>query len=263
MSMLTLGPSALFVNHQGQPGGAGPSPRIWGWIQGQMGAPDGCSIVHKDEDGFNFMDSDGYEAVGTFAESTTEEGGVVTSSDQEAYLSRHGGQGKIDDTADNLARFTAFEARVKLASVSTTVFAGLATPSIAAANALTATTVADNNFIGAFHRQADAGQVGLLYRKAGQAAQIKSYQASQASTPVLTAGNWHKIGWTYRPGRNFEGGRIRTYIDNILCAELVTEADMAATTFPANTVLAPFIGFHGAAATANSVDWFYFVQTRK
>lgn len=285
--------NALYTLHQGQSGGRGLSPRLWGKAYGQMLSPDGASNAFMIGDDFlNFGGHspaiDGTTALpsatipgpngyGVYTDTTTSacsiapiataSGGVCriatgATDNHEAWLTAMGNLGvfgAISDTAGS-DKLTIFEARVRVGQVANNggaFFLGLAEEGLAAADTKADDTgvMASKDFIGFNTIHSDGDLLSINYRKAG------ADQQSVGSGSALTASTWTKLGFVYDP-KEVASKRIKFFIDNVEQSDYVTGDNIAASTFPDGEELVFLAGIKngGAAASTLDIDWWQFFQ---
>lgn len=271
--------NALYTLHQGQVGGRGLSPRVWGKARDQLLSPDGSSPSFMFGD--DFLNHPTVAAAGTnfngYAVAidtgdtgnpvATETGGVVrmatAATDNNEIWMTSGGNlgvlGKISDTAAD-AKLTIFEARIRFTQVADNggaVFVGLAEEGLAAANTKVDDTgvMADKDFIGFNTIHANGDLLSINYKKEGQT------QQAVGSGSAIAAATWYKLGFVYDPLEP-TSRRISFFIDNVEQTDYVTGTNIAAATFPDAEELAFLIGIKAGAAGVASVDidWWNFYQ---
>jgi len=285
--LLGVQANSLFVVHQGQTGGRGLSPRLWGKVLGGQGlSPDGLSNGYSFADDFmNFGAvapavsgaTEGvtggygyYVDTATTANSITQVadavGGVIrlasTATDNhETWLTSGGNTGVLGVISDTAGadKLLIFEARVRFTQVGNTynAFVGLSEEALADNDTVTdAGALASKDLIGFSVLEADGDALNFVYRKAGQTA-----QTAIAGVQALTAATWYKVGFVYDPTA-LTANRIRVFVDNVEHATKVTGTNIAAATFPDGEELAFLAGVKNGTASANSIDidWWAFYQ---
>lgn len=286
--MLALPTNALFVTHQGQDGGAGLSPRLWGRVTGQMLTPDGQVPGFFVSDDFANHPAAAPAISGTTAgviggygyyvdtatsacsikQIATASGGVVqwatgATDNHEAWLTAGGNTGvfgAISDTAGS-DKLTVFEARFQVGQITNTynTFIGLAEEGLAAADTVTdAGALASKDLIGFWVLEADGDALNFGYRKAGQSA-----VTTISGVKALSASTWYKVGFIYDP-KEVASKRIKVYVDNVEQSTYVTATNIAAATFPDGEELTFLAGLKNGSAAAHTmnVDWWAFYQER-
>lgn len=273
--MFNLSPSALFVTHQGQDGGAGLSPRLWGKISGQGYTPDGQTPGFFVSDNFLLTKIDGdntngyglyADTGGTVTQLATASGGVIrittdTTDNDEVWISAGaatGVFGAVSDTAGS-DKLTVFETRVRFPQVGNTYNAiiGLSEEGLAAADTVTdAGALASKDLLGFWVLEADGDALNFGYRKAGQTA-----QTTISGVQALVANTWYKLGFVYDPAAP-ESKKISVFIDNVEQSTYVTATNIAAATFPDGEELTFLAGVKNQTTTASAldIDWWAFYQ---
>lgn len=275
--MFTLSPNALFVTHQGQDGGAGLSPRLWGKLNGQMFTPDGQQPGFYVWDDFlnTKIDADntnGYQYYadtgGTVTQITGVPGGVINittdnTDNDEVWIAAGGGTGVLGTISDTAGsdKLTIFEARVKFTQVTDTynAFIGLAEEGEADGDTITdAGALASIDLLGFWVLEADGNSLNFGYRKAGQTA-----QTTISGVQALTAATWYKLGFVYDPLAP-AAKRISVFVDNVEQSKYVTATNIAAATFPDGEFLTFLAGVKNQTTTISSIyiDWWAFYQAR-
>lgn len=202
---------------------------------------------------------------GSIAQLAGEITGVIrlstsTTDNHETWLSSCGNAGvlgMISDTAGS-KYLQAFEARVRFGQVTDTFnsFVGMSEEGLAAADTVSdAGAMASKDFLGFRVLEADGDELDVYYSKAGQTGQelIDGVQALAAST-------WYKLGWLYDPFEIDPAKRLKFFVDNAEQSTYVTDALIAAATFPDGEELAILLGLKNGAAAAKTldVDWVAF-----
>lgn len=284
--MFGLNSNALYVTHQGQAGGRGLSPRLWGKVNGQSLAPDGQTnafLIGDDflnfgaiapgisgttagvENGYGYYVDTATSAC-SISQMATVSGGAINialgaTDNHEAWLTSGGNTGvlgAISDTAGS-DKLTIFEARILVGQITDVynLFVGLSEEGLAAANtaADSGGAMASKDFIG-FNVSESAGEtLNFVYRKAGQ-----SLVTPIAGVQTLAASTWYKVGFIYDPEAE-PAKKIKVYVDNVEQSTYVTATNIAAATFPDGEELAFLIGGKNNASAANfACDWWAFYQ---
>lgn len=273
--MFYLPTNHLFVNHLGQSGGAGLSPRLWSRMSGQGMTPDGQVPGFMVGDNFlnTKIDADNTNGYGYYADTggsvtqlATASGGVVriatdNTDNDEVWISAGaatGVFGAVSDTAGS-DKLTIFEARFRVGQVTNAynIFVGLSEEGLAAADTITdAGALASKDLLGFWVLEADGDALNFGYRKAGQTA-----QTTISGVQALTASTWYKVGFVYDP-KAPTANRITVYVNNEEQSTYVTGTNIAAATFPDGEELTFLAGLKNGAGTAHSldIDWWAFFQ---
>jgi hypothetical protein len=280
--MIHLLGNSVHVNHLGQSGGRGLSPRVWGKLVGQAASPDGDNNLYGAFDDFinigpslavaanvGYYASEGglyksYEDTGgTIAQSATIMGGAVVlttdaDTDDENWITGGAGTGaycQISDTAGS-DKPLAFEARWKTSAVVGNAFVGLSEPARAVADQITdAGAMVDKDFIGFVLLEGAPTTLKFVYRKEGGAMQtVLSYGTA------IAADTWVKTGFFYDPTAE-PSKRIKIYVDNVEQSTYVTATNIAASTFPDAQPLVFLAGHKNVTdITALTLDWYAVAQ---
>jgi len=155
-------------------------------------------------------------------------------------------------TLPNVAFDACFQTSTIAANVRS-LFIGCGEEGLAAANTQVDDTgaMADKDWIGfrTLHgAAAENATLQFAFKKAGQ-----TLVTVIAALKTLVADTIYRVGFTHLPGVHPETRRITVWLDNVRQLVGVTNAQMAAATFPAGEEMAPLFGGKAGAATASTI----------
>ncbi|MEM9354591.1 MAG: hypothetical protein AAGB04_00115 [Pseudomonadota bacterium] len=280
--------STLLTIHQGQNNGRFLSPRLWSNVSGQDIAPDGYSNGRSFGDNFlNFgalqpsaggtASYNAHGGYGAYVDTATDAGSIVQRADDygglrlstgavdnhETWLSSGGNVGALGRISDAAGeqKMLIFEISIAVGQIADNggaMFAGLAAPGAAAANAKADNTgvMGAGAYIGFDTVHADGDKVSFVYKAAGESAVTLI-----DSVAALTASTQMKLGFIFAPRRK-ASERIRIFVDNIEQATKVNESAIATATFPNAEWMSMLAGLKNGSASASTLDvhWWEFFQ---
>lgn len=273
----------LKVTSKGVNSGRGPSPAIWADLPPDIVWDSGVGVhVFEDFKNFGLTTAVGtnvgryagdagvyksYEDTGCSITQETKDGGVIKllhdgTDNDEVWLQSCGGTGTLGRIADTLAsrKKLWFETRVSFGQIlAQNFFVGLTEEGLAAADtqADSGGAFASKDALGFQVNESTPGVLDIVYRCAGQALQTVG---SGVKTLTADLTSFVKLGYVSDPDRPTTE-RIRFFIDGVEYTTRLTQAQIAAATFPTAQGLAWLIGGkNNNAANAFCCDWFRFAQ---
>lgn len=288
-------PASIYTGHFGQ-NSSGPSPRLWGKIAKAAMNPDGDGRLYLVCDDFACMTGalstdakfdTGDNHYDLHRDDTSNHTIVIASDEKSGVLQlgidssaggneeigielgdQNGQLGQISDTAAD-AHVTAFECRVKWKAITTGATwtngefvsaIGLLEPGANDGDVLTDTSgipTDANRGIGFHIPLDDANTVNFFYESDAGSARV---DISDIGAPVDDT--FIKLGFLYDPFGS-PAKRIKIFVDNVEQSTYVTEANIAAATFPdaeaLNFVAATKV-ITASKAVEMSIDWWAFAQ---
>jgi hypothetical protein len=171
---------------------------------------------------------------------------TVDSDNDETNLQSNSGVGVLGKISTTAPRKLWFETRIATAQIATqNLFVGLMEEGVGGVTGAIsdAGVIADKDYIGFQVAEGAASTVTFTYRKAGQTAQTPI-----SSLHTLAADTFVNLGFVYEPGIN-PAQRIRVYVNGVRQGTYVTQAQVAAATFPNGEELAFTLAVSNAAAS--------------
>ncbi len=202
---------------------------------------------------------------GTLQQLTEAQGGVgggirlatdATDNDEVSiqWCSGIGSPFRVSDTAGE-ERELVFECRFRVGSITTmSSFIGLASPGVAAADAIDASNVLSTSasWLG-FHIAGPGSDVNFVYQKGGAA-----IQTVKSSWKTIAASTWYHVGLRYNATNNtvraYFGTGDRTTAMRADDTNIITSTNIAASTFPDSVGLAPTVAMVNHGSSANTLD---------
>lgn len=263
-----------------------PSARLWGKIAHptSFGPLGGTTICQSGNPAFGFYDNfHSFHAttaegpykilegtgctVEQIADTSTEKGLVQLAIDgnaanDEAVLQWGRGLGAPFLLAGN---DLAFECRLSVSAITAAKWSwavGLGEVSMGVTDGLfvdTTGALADKNFLGFVHLQAEGAAVDASYKANGQTFQDGATKTKLNALATMVANTYVKLGFRYKAVPK----TVEFFVDGVLAGTSaaparLTAAEIDAATFPDDVLLAPIIGIKdiaGNAALNLKVDW--------
>lgn len=172
-----------------------------------------------------------------------------------------GALGRFSCTAGQ-ERFAAFEVIFSVPQIGANngcIFLGMAEPGLAAANTKVDDTgvMVDKDFIGFNTVQATPDQLDIIFKEEGS-----TQQTVLANALTMAVDTLYNAGFVYNP-KWPPSKRFRFYINNTELDYYISDAQMAASTFPNAVMMAFLAGLKTGSATAAHLDikrWRFFQQ---